>query len=290
VFQGTQFLYGSSVPCGIGKIVVPAGATKLTATAIGAGGNSGTVAYKNGGGGGAYAKTSCLSVTAGNIVYWKAFCSDSWVNISSNTAPTSTAQGVLAKAGLRGCTANTGGGAGGSAASSIGTTVFSGGNGGATAYINGSSGGGGGAAGPNGAGGNGGTGFGASCIFGHGGGGGVGGLCTTAGSAGTATNGGAGGQGPLGISGGVGATSSSYASTAAAGSGGGGGGGWSNGAYACGKQGSKFYILSSSAYGPAGGKGGGGYFSVPTCLFGSGGAAAALNKSGGFGLVALTWS
>src|SRR5215207_524873 len=55
---------------------------------------------------------------------------DVWFNKSANSAPASTTNGVLAKAGQLGAAEATGG-VGGASGSCIGATVFSGGNGGA---------------------------------------------------------------------------------------------------------------------------------------------------------------
>lgn len=132
----------------------------------GAGGRPGYInaffqqAAAPGGGGGAYAKITALSGLSANATVYvqvgagggsNAAGGDTWFNKTSNAAPTSTADGILAKGGSVGAT-NTAGGLGGSATSSIGDTKFSGGNGGTvTAGITT---GGGGAGGPNAAGGN----------------------------------------------------------------------------------------------------------------------------------------
>lgn len=132
----------------------------------GAGGRPGYInaffqqAAAPGGGGGAYAKITALSGLSANATVYvqvgagggsNAAGGDTWFNKTSNAAPTSTADGILAKAGSAPAS-NTAGGLGGSATASIGDTKFAGGNGGnVTGALTT---GGGGAAGPNAAGGN----------------------------------------------------------------------------------------------------------------------------------------
>src|SRR5208282_739164 len=93
-------------------------------------------------------RTINLSVSNGQIIYFyvSPYSSNSWVNISGNAVPTSTANGCLA----RGLNSNTAANSGG-----IGTVVYYGGNGGNSNH---GGGGGGGSAGPNGNGKIGGTG------------------------------------------------------------------------------------------------------------------------------------
>lgn len=156
----------------------------------------------NGAGGGAYAKLTNFQLTPGQTVYLNigdfTAQKDTWINKTTNAAPSSITNGGLAKGGQDGTL--TAAGQGGQAAACIGNTVFSGGNGGVGLYNanTGGGGGGGGAAGPGGAGKNGGAG--ASASTGNnagGGGGGAGGGLSTAGAAGTTVEG-TGGLGPAG--------------------------------------------------------------------------------------------
>lgn len=156
----TQPVYVLTTP-GFGNIIAPSGYTKVTVEGVGAGGSGFGTTTNNraGGGGGAYAQTANLSVTGGStVVYYQvgtggtpnaAAATDSWASIASNAAPSSVAQGFLAKAGLN-ASASTAG-TGGTVLASIGNTKFAGGNGSAGA---GSSNAGGGGAGDTGAGGN----------------------------------------------------------------------------------------------------------------------------------------
>lgn len=154
-----QSVYSFSA-AGFGNIAAPSGYSKVTVEAVGAGGGGSSTGGRAGAGGGAYAKTNTLSVTGGStVVYYQVgtgggingatLPTDSWVNVSSNTAPSSTAQGCLAKCGENGSAGVAG--LGGSTTASIGDTKYAGGNGfaggGSTAV-------GGGGAGDTGAGGN----------------------------------------------------------------------------------------------------------------------------------------
>lgn len=135
---------------------VPSGYTKAYVEAIGAGGQgfgSATAAQRSGGGGGGYARTNALTVAAESTIYILvantsiASASNSWVNISSNTAPTSTAQGCLAVGGLSGASAVAGLGGGQTGnAGQLGTQTYAG----ATGQVGNNS-NGGGAAGRDGA-------------------------------------------------------------------------------------------------------------------------------------------
>jgi hypothetical protein len=231
---------------GASSFKVPTGVTSMTVEAIGSGAGGSTLATGGGGGAGAYAK-SVITTTPGGTVYFSVGYSitDSWVNQAANSAPSSSANGVLAKAGVSATSAT--GGAGGSAATSVGTTTYAGGAGG-----NGSvgRGGGGGAASSTGAGNAGGSQVGPSAN--NAGGGGVGGGSSSAGSANTAVAGGAGGNGPLGTGGGTGATTTV---SATGGTNGGGGGG--TGTVMTSGGNSSVYDLWGGNYGPASGGGGG---------------------------------
>ena len=252
------FIYVGASP---GSVTVPVGATKLKAEVIsqsnGCSNNGAAGTGGSGGGGGAYASTSCLSVTAGNLVYIFVDTSNgttaikSWINKTTNAAPTSSANGAAATSAVLA--------AGGSSGTSIGTVTYSGGNGG----VRGSSptymgGGGGGSASPCGAGANGGAAYSGAGYSGAGGGGGAGGSAAAAGNTGTVSAGGAGGAGGSVGTGGAGATVSSFAVAGV--NGGGGGGGFSNSTYAKGKNGGEKEIWSAInggyVYGAFGGSGG----------------------------------
>jgi hypothetical protein len=109
-------------------------------------------------GGGGYSKTNAITgLAAGQTVYIKAnFGIDSWFNKAANSAPASTTNGCLAKAGSPNGTNSP---AGGQASAGIGDLKYSGGSGGLYTFScpNNAFGGGGGAAGPNGNGANGGS-------------------------------------------------------------------------------------------------------------------------------------
>ena len=187
-----------------------------TIEAIGAGGNgtyNGSV--PSGGGGGAYAKVSNLSLTPGSTVVFSVGVGgamggtggDSFFNVTSGyqTYCTIGTMSLCAQGGSVGYNAYAPGGV---AAESIGDVTYSGG----TGY-----GGGGGAAGKNGVGKDGG----ATGSAGGGGGGGADAGSSTAGSAGGGVSGGNGGKGPTGTSGGSGG-SIGFGGDGSHGSGGGG--------------------------------------------------------------------
>lgn len=194
-----------------GSFTIPSDfASLVSIEAIGAGANGAASTYSPifggsngaGGGGGAYAKITSLSgLTAGGTLYCQvpaANSGDAWANITTNAAPTSTSDGVLAK--------GASGSSRGASSTSVGTTKRDGGNAG-------NGGGGGGAGGPNGDGGNGGGSL--------SGAGGVGNNGASGGGSGGSYPGGAGGNGSYWIQ-----TSNS----ATAGPGGGGGSGMPGGA------------------------------------------------------------
>lgn len=114
----------------------PTGYNRITVEAIGGGGNgfgSTTVNQRASGGGGGYAITPGLTVTGGTTVIRilvGALAGNSWVNIASNAAPTSTAQGSLGVRGTSGAsaTAGVGGGQAGNPGQ-IGSTTFAGASG-----------------------------------------------------------------------------------------------------------------------------------------------------------------
>lgn len=265
----------------------------LTVLCIGGGGGGGRRASSSGGagggGGGALAQGSFTGLKPGQVIYYSRGAGgtggtiasgqnggsggDSWINISSNAAPTSTSEGVLAKGGSG--NANASGGAGGSSASCIGSLgTASGGNGGAGGGTNGSGGGGGGAAGrytfslnTYGTGGAGGAGYDVAGDGGGGGGGGVLGAGVTA----TTASGADGGVGYGSLAGGTGGASgasgvSGGTSTNAGAGGGGGGGATGNSGFGgVGGEGASNYIdtlsgalISNYGYSGAGGGGGGG--------------------------------
>jgi len=279
------------------NIYMPSGITSLTAEAIGPGSNGGIYATggQNGGGGGAYAVSTTTSITGGTAAYANVpaasaygSTADSWFRFSGNTAPSSAAQGVLAK----GASSNTGG----SSATSYGNTAYSGGNGGLSIVPTSSTrqrgGGGGGAAGPSGIGKAGGAAYGtaSNASGGGGGGGGTNAGSSTAGSAGTSTAGGAGGTGPTGTAGGTGGTTTPSAPGAGSTGSGGGGGAPSTTTGATGisarsgAAGSQYTIsgwtYNSVNYGPGSGGGGGGV-GTSTSLYGNGGAAGGYGAGGG---------
>jgi len=262
-----------------GSFTLPSDFGSLTSIeafgAPGRGGNGG-----GGPGGGGYSKTLGSSITASlvagsTVIYYQlagnassvttscgCFCSYSagpvyptWINIGTNSAPTSVTSGVLANGGQGYINQDLSSKAGATTTGAIGDTKYGGGAGG-TCASSGSAltyayGGGGGGGGPSGNGAN--AGNGASANGGGGGGASNGG---NAGSAGTTTAGGAGGS-ITGGTGGSGATTST-ASTAGT-NGGGGGGGYSSGVKSPSAGG--VLTLAANVYGLIGG-GGGGY--LPT--------------------------
>ncbi len=180
------------------------------------GGGSGYGNAAGGGGGGAYAKSVNVSLTAGATAYIGVggAATNSWFNVSANSAPTSSSQGVLAAAGGGGH--NGGGGTGGQASSCFYNSVaYSGGNG-----ANGA----GGAAGPHGAGNPASGTTGGSGDAGTGGSAGTGGASGVAGGNGTEWDGsyGGGGGGGAATGSGLGGNGGKY---------GGGGGGSAIGNY-----------------------------------------------------------
>jgi hypothetical protein len=283
--------------------LVPAGVGAIKVEAIGPGSAGSNAMGQKGGGGGGYSKTNATPVVAGSLVYinvpttGSAYGStaDTWLNTASNTAPTSTSQGALAKGASSG--------SGGASASGIGDVKYSGGNGGNNTvtgtYVKG--GGGGASAGPNGAGLAGGNGW-TGATTGGGGGGGAynNGTSATAGNA-TATAGGAGGSNYS--SGGAGATSSSAAGNGTNGSGGGGGSAsTSNTARLNGALSLPGTIWSDGlgvTYGLVGGTGGTGINSTPSSgvvpastsgYGGGGGGSSAQPGIGRPGLLVITYS
>ena len=156
------------------SFIVPADCNKFDwIDCTGEGGGCGNSTTLPGGAGGAWSRVNNLTVTPGSTVYCQIGTGasigvagkDTWINKTSNSAPTSTADGCLAKGG--GTT--TGGAAvGGAAASGVGDSKYSGGNS-STAPR----GGGGGAAGSSGDGNNGSGTDGGSADAGLGGAGGI---------------------------------------------------------------------------------------------------------------------
>jgi len=239
----------------------PAGGT-LQVECIGGGGS------ENAGGGG-YSKTNSITgLSAGQTVYIKVgFSIDSWFNKAANSAPASTTNGCLAKAGSPNGTNSP---AGGQASAGIGDLKYSGGNGGLylSSCPNNVMGGGGGAAGPNGNGASGGS------AYGTGGGGANGGSSTI-----TST----GGNNRLGSGGGAADTN---------GTNGGGGGGTNSGFAGAGSPDLVFTdTVSGVSWGPCGG-GGGVKFNDGTGSVGGG--ACRLSDVGttnsAYGIVVLTYS
>ena len=118
---------------GTGSLVIPGGVTNIRRRAWGSGEGGGALA-KSGSHGGAFAKddNTGITVTPGQTIYYRVAGGgggDSWINVVSNAAPTTRAQGVLAKGGD-----NAGPG---QAAASLGDVRYSGG------FASGTSGGGG---------------------------------------------------------------------------------------------------------------------------------------------------
>ena len=243
LLYGRKFIVVNTT--GASSFTAPSDFSSLVSTeAVGAGGagnsaTSGTNRY-GGGGGGGYSKSTSVttSITAGSTIIYTNVAAggggttaSSWLNIGTNSAPTSNTTGVLAYSGGNAVT-NTGG-AGATTTGAIGTTgsIFGGGAGGAgstTTRLN--AGGGGGSGGPLGAGGAGGAANNNGVNRGGGGGGGA-----NNGAAGGAANttapfvSGNGGTGSSGAgAGGTGNTAAAVSSTtvgASGPSGGGGGGG-----------------------------------------------------------------
>ena len=136
-----------------GQIIVPEGATAAKIEGWGAGGGG----FGGGGSGGAYARVNALAVTPGDILYYSNPSGttgsdpdipplDTWVRLNTNAAPTTAAQGILAKSGQNAHPTDFVGRAGGQASASIGDVKYSGGAAGNTDAVD-DGGGGGGAAG-----------------------------------------------------------------------------------------------------------------------------------------------
>lgn len=292
-----------------------------TIEAIGGGAGGGTLAAtssaRGGGGGGAYSANTNMTLTPGATVYYTVGSGggsltaggDTWFNTTANSAPTSSAYGILAKGGAISTSASSGG-AGGASGSGIGVTRNSGGAGGkaqTSCTTNGcSGGGGGGAGGPNGAGKAGGGGPSSSSVRGGGGGGAA--ENGVAGSSSSSATGGAGGNSNAGSGGGSGGTSGVNGGTGATGGGGGGGYGSAASPTSGGAGSTDPNELASrnsdAAHGPgSGGGGGGGYASGSTNAnggnggqYGGGGGSAgspysgtsfSANGSGGQGLIVI---
>ena len=116
---------------GTGNFTAPTGYGLVTVEAIGGGGSglgSTGLLQRCGGGGGSYASANSIVVTGGStIVYYTVGgqATDSWVNVGTNSAPTTLTVGCLAKGGINAASANPGGPASGS----IGNIIFRGGTG-----------------------------------------------------------------------------------------------------------------------------------------------------------------
>jgi len=197
-----------------------------------------------GGGGGAYARIDDVTLSASTEYDYQVGAAhsgdDTWMRIDAgSTAPSSTSEGVLAKAGAN--SSDRSSAAGGDSASCIGDVVFSGGASGNVGSGEDGGSGGGGAAGPRGPGANG---AGADGNNGGGGGGGNGG---------SAGSGIIGGDGPFGEGGGA------AGADGTAGTGGGGGGGTVS--TGNGGNGAQYPIATDTSsgllVGPGGGGGGG---------------------------------
>jgi hypothetical protein len=255
--------------------------------AFGGGGiNSGGSSASNGagGGGGGYSETLVASVTASmvagsTLVYYNlpapaaGSSASSWINIGTNSAPTSVTSGVSAFFG--GNTSDNISGAGGSSTSAVGNTRNQGGAGGAgyTSSRN-NGGGGGGAGGPSGSGGSGGNAWNSTGNRGGGGGGAVDG--GGGGSAApTNASGGAGGS-ISGGSGGAPASSTTFSTEALNGNG--GGGGYQNRSPSLGSirslENGLYYVISGdggkggvTGTSNSGGAGGGGIIYTPETAF-----------------------
>ena len=133
------------------SFIVPADCNKFDwIDCTGEGGGCGNSTTLPGGAGGAWSRVNNLTVTPGSTVYCQIGTGasigvagkDTWINKTSNSAPTSTADGCLAKGGG---TTTGGPSVGGAAASGVGDSKYSGGGSSSAPR-----GGGGGAAGPSG--------------------------------------------------------------------------------------------------------------------------------------------
>jgi hypothetical protein len=244
---------------------------------IGGGADASISFFRNGGGGGAYAAITNLSLTPGGSVSYRvgAASGDTWFNGATFGA---------ASVGAKGASNATGG----QASASIGTTKFSGGNGGSASGSGGGA-GGGGSAGPSGPGANGGSNV----------------SDQDGGAGGGAANGGHTGNGPSGDTGGNGGNnrfdSGGGNSTTPNGIDGGGGRGCDQDAPDTGGVGSQQVIWTQTiapiiSAGPAGGAGGGGIrdSGKNAAGYGAGGGSLGNNSSGvnglGFqGIIAITW-
>lgn len=249
------------------------------------------------GSGGAYSKTNSVSLTPGSFAYVNVGSSggDTWFNKNSGVAPTSTANGALAKGGGGNLLDSNLNAVGGLAANGIGDLKYSGGghgSGSGSDYI--SFGGGGGAAGPNGNGAKGGNSYNGGNYLGGGGGGAAnGGGAGASGS--TLGAGGAGGTSQLGGGSGAGGLSSGGDGTSGANGGGGGGiGGFTAGPYTSGGASMQAIWTDSVtgiSYGP--GSGVGGYTDITASLtnvFGSNAGYGGGNPSGRPGLIVVTYT
>jgi hypothetical protein len=288
----------------------------VSVEAIGAGAGSFRSAGAGGGGGGAYSKsTSVTGLTAGGTAYVSIGAGgaagapatsggDTWFN-TTNTPPSVTTTGVLAKGGT--AATGTSGGNGGATGTGVGDLKNSGGSGGVGNATTFTKGGGGSAAGPvsTTAGNNGGTGGngGITANFGSGGGAGapVPSFGARDGRPGTVSAGGAGGN-FSGQTAGSGATSSLPANNTAPTNGAGGGGGFSstniNGGV--GSTGNFWTATAGGTAGPGGGGGGAGGGSAGTsatggagALYGGGAGGSSASStgaaSGGSGIVVFTY-
>jgi hypothetical protein len=261
---------------------VPAGVTAATIECIGGGSL----------GGGAYSKTNSVTLTPLSTVYINIGAGgvfefsganaggDTWFNKTTNSAPSTTTNGALAKGGgaaINGDIDGYGPCYGGLASAGVGDLKYSGGSGysrlqyccgGYVVFYSS-----GGAAGPNG---NGGNGYQNNNLFGSGGGG------ANGGSAATNRNG---GNNRLGTGGGTGGASPTNGTN-----GGGGGGSSTDNAGGAGSADLIWTATAGGSYGPAGG--GGGYGAAGLCgipspvagvNYGGGGA------PGGKGLIIITY-
>ena len=256
---------------------IPSGVTSIKVECIGGGAGGGTDASGSsagggGGGGGAYSATNAITVSVGNTLYLNIGIGggaqenggDTWARYGTNSVPSSTADGCLAKGGLR--TTGVTGGSGGSSTSSVGDVKYAGGKGGNCGDDDGGGGaGGGGAGGPTGIGRAGGN-SGADDGSGGGGGGGSNGGSSTVGanSSSTTAAGAAGGNGTSGAgagsagSAGIDANGGVGGDGTSGGGGGGGGGVHSSSAYTAGNGGAGGSDTAFDASHGSGGGGGGG--------------------------------
>jgi len=260
---------------GAGTFTVPANwnSASNTIECIG-GGGSNNATQGSGGRGGSYARISNVTLTPGATTYIQvgdptsfSTGNNTWFNKTSNTAPTTTTDGVLARGGNTSTT-------------NIGTLTYLGGSpgaGGGSAYKG--SLGGGGAAGPNGIGGNGGGNLGSPNGAGGSGGGGADGGTNGGFAFSSPTNG---GNNRFGTGAGTAGTSSSNGSPGTAGGGGGGGyGGGSFGLVGSDGGAGGDYTPGSGSY--SGGGGGGGGYDFPNYTYSHPGGVGGLYGGGGGG-------